>query len=101
MNHCIIFDYRNPEQPVPVVSFGLDEQGDGHLAYGRHYLARESAFPLDPLHLPLCPEKLRIPRLPGGTYGVLSDPGPNVWGMRLTNAILRMHGQPLPVMVVD
>lgn len=98
---CSVFDCRNPRQPVPIAGFGLDEYGDGHLAYDHHHLAREDAFPLDPLHLPLVKQRLGIPRFPDGHYGVLSDAGPNAWGMRLANAILRTKGQALPVTVVD
>lgn len=101
MKHCIVFDCRNPNEPIPVASFGLGEQGDGYLAYGKNYLNRDTAFPLDPLHLPLRPGTQRIPRLPDGTYGVLSDAGPNAWGVRLANSILRAQGLPLPETVVD
>jgi serine/threonine-protein kinase HipA len=101
MDHCIVFDCRNPLAPIPVASFGLDAHGDGHLRYGQRYLQRPEAFALDPLHLPLTPETQRIPRLPDGTYGVISDAGPNAWGVKLANSILRARGEALPATAVD
>jgi serine/threonine-protein kinase HipA len=98
---CVVFDCRQPAAPVPVGSFGLDELGDGHFAYGRHYVDKAVAFDLDPIHLPRSVQVQRVPRHPGGSYGVLSDAGPNAWGMKLTASLLRRRKQPLPANPVE
>ncbi len=40
-NSCTVFDCRDPYNPVPVGSFGLDDIGNGHFAYGRFYVDKE------------------------------------------------------------
>lgn len=94
-NLCTVFDCRDPYNPVPVGSFGLDDIGNGHFAYGRFYVDKEGAFALDPIHLKLSKERQEVPRQADGSYGVLSDAGPNAWGVKLTASILKGNNQPL------
>lgn len=93
---CTVFDCRDPENPVPAGSFGLDEMAEGYFAYGRLYVDKPEAFALDPIHLRLSKQLQRVPRRPDGSYGVLSDAGPDAWGIRLTASILRHSGRALP-----
>lgn len=98
---CTVFDCRDPAAPVPAASFGFDDNADGHLAYGRRYIDREGSFDLDPIHLKRSPAVLALPRRLDGTYGVLSDAGPNAWGVRLTASMLARRGRPLPANPVE
>lgn len=93
---CTVFDCRDPSNPVPVGSFALDEIGNGHFAYGRIYVDKDEAFDLDPIHLKLSTARQDVPRRSDGTYGVLSDAGPNAWGVKLTASLLRRGNRPLP-----
>jgi serine/threonine-protein kinase HipA len=93
---CAVFDCSNPAEPVPAGSFAVDDAGDGHFAYGRHYINRPQSFDLDPVHLKRSTEVQRLPRREDGTYGVLSDAGPNAWGVKLTASILTRKNEPLP-----
>ncbi|WP_222613829.1 type II toxin-antitoxin system HipA family toxin [Undibacterium seohonense] len=86
---------------MPVGSFGLDEIGNGHFAYGRFYVDKEGAFALDPIHLKLSKERQEVPRQPDSSYGVLSDAGPNAWGVKLTASILKRNNQPLPANSIE
>lgn len=101
MNSCTVFDCRDPDNPVPVGSFGLDEIGDGHFAYGRFYVDKEEAFALDPIHLKLSKERQNVLRRRDGSYGVLSDAGPNAWGIKLTASLLRRNHQALPANPIE
>lgn len=93
---CIVFSCRDPSAPVPVGRFALDDRGDGRFGYGLRYLRRPDAFDLDPVHLPLSADELSLPRHPDGSYGVLSDAGPNAWGAKLTARLLRDADQAMP-----
>ncbi len=59
----------------------------GEFRYGKSYLARADAFPLDPLNLPLT-EQLYSTSTNKGIFGVLSDAGPDSWGRKV---ILSLH----------
>ena len=48
----------------------------GHFVYGRSYLARPNAVPLDPIELPLKEETFTTTRLKG-VFGALRDAGPD------------------------
>lgn len=96
-----IFDCSVPAAPIPVASFRLKANGDGRFGYGRRYLEREDAFSIDPRHLALQEKEHLLPRQPDGTYGVLSDAGPNAWGARLTTRLLRKENKPLPQNAVE
>lgn len=51
----------------------------GYFTYGRSYLARDDAIPLDPIHLPLRPGAFRT-TLNQGLFGALRDAAPDYWG---------------------
>lgn len=97
----VVFDCTSPAEPIPVASFALRGDGDGRFAYGKRYLQRPAAFSLDPRHLPLEDREMLLPRQPDGTYGVLSDAGPNAWGAKLTARLLRQEGKPLPANPIE
>jgi serine/threonine-protein kinase HipA len=54
----------------------------GRFVYGRRFLARPDAVPLDPYDLPLEPTEFRTTRL-GGLFGALRDVAPDFWGRRV------------------
>ncbi|MCK5652947.1 MAG: type II toxin-antitoxin system HipA family toxin, partial [Gemmatimonadetes bacterium] len=66
--------------------FQLDHLPDGsalgRFVYGRRYLDRPDAVPLDPYNLPLEPTEFRTTRL-GGVFGALRDVAPDFWGRRV------------------
>ena len=61
-----------------------DRQGTpiGHFVYGRNYLAREDAVPIDPIELKL-DGKTYENRLLNGVFGALRDASPDYWGRRV------------------
>lgn len=61
----------------------------GRFRYGRSYLARENAIPLDPIHLPLVGKEFRT-ALNGGLFGALRDAAPDFWG----RTVIERGGQP-------
>lgn len=71
---------------VPAARFQwLPDQGGlplGRLVYGRSYLARPDAVPLDPLELPLTARVFETRTL-GGVFGALRDAAPDHWGRQL------------------
>lgn len=101
LNQCTVFDCSIPNNPVPIAAFALDSSGNGFLGYGMRYIERPDAFPLDPVNLPLSGTELFIPRHQDGSYGVLSDAGPNAWGIRLTSSICKKINAPQPVTPID
>lgn len=54
----------------------------GRLVYGRKYLERPEAVPIDPLELPLTPRVYET-RVLGGMFGALRDASPDFWGRRV------------------
>ncbi len=64
-----------------------DKARYGEFRYGKSFLARKDAFPLDPVNLPLS-DALFTVRNPKGIFGVLSDAGPDSWGEKV---ILSLH----------
>ena len=71
---------------VPCGRFALEEADDGsrigRFVYGRSYLAREDAVPLDLYHLPLERREFQTTWL-GGLFGTLRDAAPDFWGRRV------------------
>ena len=66
----------------------VDERNKcGRFRYGKSYLSRSNAFPLDPIHLPLNDQEHQI-NFNKGVFGVLSDAGADSWGERV---ILSLH----------
>jgi serine/threonine-protein kinase HipA len=54
----------------------------GLFVYGKSYLARPDAIPLDPFNLPLEPTEFRTTQLTG-MFGALRDVTPDFWGRRV------------------
>ncbi len=72
----------------------FDRQGVaiGRFVYGKSYLARNDAVPLDPVGLKLSPRTYET-RLLKGVFGALRDASPDYWGRRV---IERHFGSPGP-----
>lgn len=64
----------------------------GRLVYGKSYLGRENAVPLDPIELKLS-NKTYETRLLKGIFGALRDASPDHWGRRIME---RYFGSPGP-----
>ena len=62
----------------------VDRRGiaTGRFVYGKSYLARDNAVPIDPLNLKLSAETCSTTRL-NGLFGALRDAGPDSWGRRV------------------
>lgn len=54
----------------------------GRFVYGRSYLGRSDAVPIDPVELPLSDQTYETTRLKG-LFGALRDAGPDYWGRRI------------------
>jgi len=54
----------------------------GRFVYGRSYLERKDAVPIDPIELPLSDHTYHTNRLKG-MFGALRDGGPDHWGRRV------------------
>jgi serine/threonine-protein kinase HipA len=61
-----------------------DRRGNalGRFVYGKSYLARGNAAPIDPIELKLSSETYETARL-NGIFGALRDSGPDYWGRRV------------------
>lgn len=85
---CYVFVEGLHAEAVICAVFQLDlASGTGYFRYGKSWLERADAFPLDPLHLPLSEQEF-ICRLPKAVFGVLSDAAPDSWGRKL---MLSLH----------
>ena len=77
-----------PEATEPVVAGRVDaDHGELTFTYGRSYLARPSAIPLEPDTLPLR-EGPQRPPIGLDAHGVIRDAAPDSWGQQV---ILRRH----------
>jgi serine/threonine-protein kinase HipA len=72
----------------------IDRHGiaTGRFVYGKSYLAREDAVPIDPIELKLTTKTYET-RLLKGIFGALRDASPDHWGRRI---IERHFGSPGP-----
>ena len=59
-----------------------DGSAVGLFVYGKRYLDRPDAVPLDPFNLPLEPTQFRTTQL-NGMFGALRDVAPDLWGRRV------------------
>ncbi|UFZ03166.1 type II toxin-antitoxin system HipA family toxin [Bradyrhizobium ontarionense] len=61
-----------------------DRRGNalGRFVYGKSYLARGDAVPIDPIELKLSGDTYETTRL-NGVFGALRDAGPDYWGRRV------------------
>lgn len=102
MTECTVFVCKDPNNPVAAAKFGLDEDGQGHFVYGARFTSStDDAFSFDPINLPLTTQRLMVPVHRDGSFGVLSDAGPNTWGQRLTISICKQAKKPVPITPVD
>jgi serine/threonine-protein kinase HipA len=101
LNACILTIALDPAHPIAAASCTLEPNGDVQLRYEMDYLEQADAFALDPIGLPLSADPIRIPRRQDGSYGVLSDLGPESWGKRVVSEALQQRRQPLPVTIID
>jgi len=73
-------------EPVTAGRYALsvDRRGApfGRFVYGRTYLERANAIPLDPVELKLSPRTYTTTAL-GGVFGALRDASPDYWGRRV------------------
>ena len=84
------FEFIDGLEDVPIVCgiVKLDvKKRLGEFRYGKSYLAREDAFSLDPLNLPLSNSLYTTTNMKG-VFGVLLDAGPDSWGEKI---ILSLH----------
>lgn len=101
MRECFVY-IVTPGQTtfVPAARFQwLPDQGGlplGRLVYGRRYLERRDAVPLDPLELPLTPRTYET-RLLGGVFGALRDAAPDYWGRR----VIQRHVNATDLLEID
>lgn len=85
--HCYVY-ITLPGQTTPVTAgrYTLDNnrQGEaqGSFVYGRSYLGRADAVPLDPVELKLS-NRSYITQALGGVFGALRDASPDYWGRRV------------------
>lgn len=96
MSECTVFTCLDAAHPFAAAKFTVLPNGEARFVYGRRYLERADAFGFDPLNLSLSANEVTIPVHMDGSYGVLSDAGPNTWGMKLTASICKATGKPLP-----
>lgn len=87
MRECFVYIVPPGQtQFVPAARLAwLPDQGGlplGRLVYGRRYLERPDAVPLDPIELPLTLRTYETRRL-GGVFGALRDAAPDHWGRRV------------------
>jgi serine/threonine-protein kinase HipA len=62
-------------------------EGVGRFIYGRTYLSRADAVPLDPYNLPLKQGWQETGKL-GGVFGAIRDAAPDSWGNRIIERVL-------------
>ncbi len=90
-------------EAVPAGRLNLIEQGTqvqaSTFAYGRRYVARANAVPVDPVALALLPAQNDHDRLPPAglaLFGALRDATPDAWGRRVIENRLRAPPNGLP-----
>ena len=85
-----------PGQTNPVTagrfSISVNRQGisTGQFFYGKQYLARADAVPIDPIELFLTPNTYETVTLKG-VFGALRDSGPDYWGRRIIERHVQKH----------
>jgi serine/threonine-protein kinase HipA len=104
MTDRIVFIYLPGEvEAVPagrltMIEHGLQVQAS-RFAYGRRYAERINAIPVDPVSLPLDPERdgMQLVPVAGLTlFGALRDASPDAWGRRVIENRLRAPPNGLP-----
>ncbi|MEZ4272250.1 MAG: type II toxin-antitoxin system HipA family toxin [Myxococcota bacterium] len=91
-NQAYVF-VQLPHTNAPVPAGKVAVLGDDGPAleffYGRRYLARKDAIALDPLHLPLTPQRFYTQQ---SMFGALRDASPDSWGRFLVEKRLGVSG---------
>ena len=87
LGECFVYITLPGEtEPVTAGRFALsvDRRGvpEGRFVYGRSYLERPNAVPLDPVELKLAPRTYATASM-GGVFGALRDGSPDHWGRRV------------------
>lgn len=80
-----------PAGRLTMIEQGLQVQAST-FAYGRRYVARANALPIDPVSLALAPDRNDDERVPAGglaMFGALRDATPDAWGRRVIENRLR------------
>ena len=105
--HGYVFAYLPGEsEAVPAGRLELHETGtesaDSVFGYGKHYLARANAIPVDPISLPLSSlDGGQAECRPSGyteftIFGAIRDAAPDFWGRRVIEAKLRIPPDSVP-----
>jgi serine/threonine-protein kinase HipA len=68
----------------------------GRFVYGKSYLARKDAVPIDPIGVKLAPTTYET-RLLKGVFGALRDASPDYWGRR----VIEKHARNAPLGEID
>ena len=87
-----------PAGRLTMIEQGLQVQAST-FAYGRRYVARANALPIDPIALALAPGRNDEERVPAGglaMFGALRDATPDAWGRRVIENRLRAPPNGLP-----
>lgn len=87
-----------PAGRLTMIEQGLQVQAST-FAYGRRYVARVNALPVDPIALVLVPGRNDEERVPAGglaMFGALRDATPDAWGRRVIENRLRAPPNGLP-----
>ena len=87
-----------PAGRLTMIEQGLQVQAST-FAYGRRYVARANALPVDPVALALVPGRNDEERVPAGglaMFGALRDATPDAWGRRVIENRLRAPPNGLP-----
>lgn len=86
-SRAYVFVHGLEDMPIICGIVELDQVAKlGKFRYGKSYLQRDDAFPLDPLHLPLVSEQLST-RINQGMFGAILDAGADSWGRKLIYAL--------------
>ncbi|MDX2207691.1 MAG: type II toxin-antitoxin system HipA family toxin [Gemmatimonadales bacterium] len=93
--HCYAFIHL-PGETTPVVCGRVEQRESGRsmvggFAYGRSYLRRPSAVPIDPITLPLQRGDFPDTTQHRGLYGALRDASPDAWGRRVIEYALGVN----------
>lgn len=87
-----------PAGRLTMIEQGLQVQAST-FAYGRRYVARANALPVDPVALEFVPGRKDEQRVPAGglaVFGALRDATPDAWGRRVIENRLRAPPNGLP-----
>ncbi|MEO8061641.1 MAG: HipA domain-containing protein [Pseudomonadota bacterium] len=104
MSDRIVFIHLPGEtDAVPAGRLTMIEQGTelvaSRFSYGRRYLERANALPVDPVSLPLAQGRIDAELLPAAglaMFGAVRDAAPDAWGRRVIENRLRAPPNGLP-----